>query len=117
MRENARKLVRAKISTNKVFHEAAMQMQKTYSQQNESEKKVFLRTGAICLLVCFLLYSEMVAPLDVYHNVMGVALSNDEKKRSHRHRRHHHSQQRHHRSTGHMKGYDPKQAEVYSSLE
>jgi len=57
----------------------------------------------------------MVAPLDVYHNTsgMGVALNNDDKRqRQHRHRRHHHSQQRHHRSTGHMTGFDPNQAEV-----
>lgn len=54
----------------------------------------------------------MVAPLDVYTNTMGVALSNEEKHHRHQ-RRHHHAQNRHHRhhrSTGHI--FDPNQAEV-----
>ena len=61
----------------------------------------------------------MVAPLDVYHNTMGMAHNNNdnmggggEKKRHRHNRRHHNSQQRHHRSTGHMNGFDPNQAEV-----
>ena len=77
--------------------------------------------------IFFFLSSEMVAPLDVYHNTMGMAHNNNdnmgggggnggEKKRHRHNRRHHNSQQRHHRSTGHMSGFDPNQAEVFIFL-
>lgn len=96
------------------------------SQYGKNFCKVFLAissrnsiTGNFTLAVFFFLdkiphfYSEMVAPLDIYHNSMGVANGNEEERRR-RHRHHHHSQHRQPRNRHSGYQYDPNQAEVSS---
>ncbi|XP_057309761.1 band 4.1-like protein 4 isoform X3 [Hydractinia symbiolongicarpus] len=59
--------------------------------------------------------NEMVAPLDIYRNSMGVATGNEEERRR-RHRHHHHSQHRQQRNRHSGYQYDPNQAELLLEL-
>ena len=52
--------------------------------------------------------SEMIAPLDVYHNTAGVTVPNEERQRRYRHHRTQHKHR--HRHPGFQ--FDPNNAEV-----
>ena len=58
--------------------------------------------------------SEMIAPLDVYHNTAGVTVPNEERQRRYRH---HRTQHKHHRHRHPGFQFDPSNAEVNFHVE
>ena len=61
-----------------------------------------------------LYFSEMIAPLDVYHNTAGVTVPNEERQRRYRH---HRTQHKHHRHRHPGFQFDPNNAEVNFHLQ